>query len=71
MRGDRSFMSNNPKNTVVDLSKLVKKPGPQILRTSSNNSKVNTSKLLTICNESTNMIGHEQFTLNEGKKKGK
>lgn len=62
-------MSNDPKDTVVDLSKLVKTPTP--LKTSSNTNNANTSTLLTTCNESADLIGHENFTLNESKKTDK
>lgn len=52
-------MSNDPKDAVVDLSKLVKLPTST--KASSDN-KATTSTLLTTLNESTDMIGHENFT---------
>ena len=61
-------MSNDPKDAVVDLSKLVKSPTPtsRPMKTSSDN-KSTTSTLLTSLNESADMIGRENFTKNDGK----
>ena len=61
-------MSNDPKDAVVDLSKLVKSPTPTPTKTSSDN-KANTSTLLTTLNESADMIGRENFTKNDNKTK--
>ena len=61
-------MSNDPKDAVVDLSKLVKSPTPTPTKTSSNN-KASTSTLLTTLNESADMIGHENFAKNDEKTK--
>lgn len=64
-------MSNDPKDTVVDLSKLVRTSASTPLKTPSNTNKMNASTLLTTCNESADLIGHENFTLKESKKTGK
>ena len=61
-------MSNDPKDAVVDLSKLVKSPTPTPTKISSNN-KASISTLLTTLNESADMIGHENFTKNDEKTK--
>ena len=58
-------MSNDPKDTVVDLAKLmqgqsqtpVQTPIPTI-------SPSSISAMLTSCNESAELVGHEHFTYN-------
>ena len=54
-------MSNDPKDTVVDLSKLMRSqsqaPVPTIPRSS-------ISAMLTSCNEGAELIGNEYFTYN-------
>ena len=65
-------MSNDPKDTVVDLSKLVrsqsqapvKAPIPTIPRSS-------ISAMLTSCNEGAELIGNEYFTYNGENKDSK
>lgn len=57
-------MSNDPKDAVVDLSKLVRNQTPAptptpVVPTGS------TANMITSCNEGVNMIGHELSTLNE------
>jgi len=61
-------MNNDPKETVVDLSKLMVGQGGQ---TSVNNSIPTTPvsatpSMITSCNEGANLIGHEIFTHNGG-----
>lgn len=61
-------MSNDSKETVVDLSKLI------IGQSSQNISTVNVSvnvmpSLITSYNEGTDLIGHELFTYNESSEK--
>lgn len=66
-------MSNDPKDTVVDLSKLVrsqsqapvKTPVPTIIPRSSR------SAMLTSCNEGAELIGNEYFTYNGENKDSK
>lgn len=57
-------MSNDPKDAVVDLSKLMRSQTPTptptpIIPVST------TSNMITNCNEGAGMIGHELSTLNE------
>ena len=61
-------MSNDPKDAVVDLSKLVKSSTPTPTKISSDN-KATTSTLLTTLNEGADMIGRENFTKNDNKTK--
>lgn len=59
-------MSNDPKDAVVDLSKLMRSQAPTSTPTSIPTIPVGaTNSMITNCNEGTNMIGHELSTLNE------
>ena len=61
-------MSNDPKDAVVDLSKLVKRPAKSNTPTNvSPDNKVNTSMLRTKLDEGVNMIGRENFTKKDEK----
>ena len=55
-------MSNDPKDAVVDLSKLVRSqtPAPEPTPVVPNGT---TANMITSCNEGVNMIGHENFSL--------
>lgn len=63
-------MSNDPKDAVVDLAKLMRSqtptpPSTPIIPVST------TSNMITSCNESANMIGHENFSQNDDTQKKK
>lgn len=59
-------MSNDPKDAVVDLAKLMGSSAPTPTPAPIPTIPVDaTSKMITYCNEGTNMIGHELSTLNE------
>lgn len=63
-------MSNDPKDTVVDLSKLMRG------QSSANKSTLfpptnETSTMVTSCNEGVNLIGNEIFTYNGNTQKRK
>lgn len=55
-------MSNDPKDAIVDLSKLMRSQAPTSIPTIPVGA---TNSMITNCNEGTNMIGHELSTLNE------
>jgi predicted AlkP superfamily phosphohydrolase/phosphomutase len=58
-------VSNDPKDAVVDLSKLMNSQSQAPLQTSiptiSDSSR---ATLLTVCNENGNLVGNEYFTYN-------
>lgn len=59
-------MSNDPKDAVVDLAKLMRSQVTTSTPTSIPVIPVGaTNSMITSCNEGTNMIGHELSTLNE------
>lgn len=61
-------MSNDPKDTMVDLSKLMVGQGGQTsVNISVQTTPVSaTPSMITSCNEGANLIGHENFTHNGG-----
>ena len=65
-------MSNDPKDTVVDMSKLMQSQSQTPLQTSiptiSDSSR---AALLTVCNENGGLVGNEHFTYNGETKHGK
>lgn len=65
-------MSNDPKDTVVDMSKLMQSQSQTPLQTSiptiSDSSR---AALLTVCNENGGLVGNEHFTYNGEAKHGK
>lgn len=65
-------MSNDPKDTVVDISKLMQGQSQTPLQTSiptiSDSSR---AALLTVCNENGGLVGNEHFTYNGETKHGK
>ena len=65
-------MSNDPKDTKVDLSKLAKSQ-PQATKSASTKTikTSSTSSMITSCNESAGLVGHENFTYNGNINQGK
>ena len=63
-------MSNDPKDAVVDMTKLVRSqtPAPEPTPVVPNGT---TANMITSCNEGVNMIGHENFSLDDDTKKQK
>lgn len=65
-------MSNDPKDTVVDMSKLMQSQSQTPLQISiptiSDSSR---AALLTVCNENGGLVGNEHFTYNGETKHGK
>ncbi len=65
-------MSNDPKDTVVDVSKLMQSQSQTPLQTSiptiPDSSR---AALLTVCNENGGLVGNENFTYNGETKHGK
>ena len=65
-------MSNDPKDTVADLSKLVRSQSQAPARTSIPTiPRSSISAMFTSCNESTELIGNEYFTYNGENKDSK
>ena len=65
-------MSNDPKDTVADLSKLVRSHSQAPAKTSIPTiPRSSISAMLTSCNEGTELIGNEYFTYNGENKDSK
>lgn len=65
-------MSNDPKDAVVDLGKLMRSQSATSTPTSIPVIPVDaTNSMITSCNEETNMIGHENFNCDDSTEKKK